>query len=294
MNIPQTNQFDPPVLMFQCRRLIFFRDGMESHFNIARFLSRFKPDIRIDTVDIPNIAPCLRNSRIRQQEVIMQMRIIRHIGNHARHLEMLFGRRCTESQHFADRITTGKITTCSTFGNHHRIRTDQLSTLLPLEDREIEEIEKSRFGITVLFFDKLPVTERHLLPAILCRHTYILLYARNLAIHGGSMPERSRRPIIRQGCPFIKTALHTVDVIPVVERIETQFEPYIEHNQQRRANTNGKTEHIQGGKRLPRPLAFDYLRPIFHQRKINRSFSPNKSYPEIITFSPGCNPSTTS
>ena len=119
--------------------------------------------------------------------------------------------------------------------------------------REIEEIEKSRFGITVLFFDKLPVTERHLLSAILCRHTYILLYARNLAIHGGSMPERSRRPIIRQGCPFIKTALHTVDAIPVVERIETQFEPYIEHNPRQHKR---KDRTHSGWKETSAPVGF--------------------------------------
>ena len=142
MDLFQRDQFDPPVLMLQCRCLILVGNRAESLCNLCRVFSRFQADIGINAMDVPDILPLLWNSSVRKQEVIMQMRVGRHIGNHTGHFEMLFCRGGTESQNLSQRLRAAEITVRGTRCQHHSVRSNQLPFPLPFQDREIEQLEE--------------------------------------------------------------------------------------------------------------------------------------------------------
>ena len=222
------------------------------------------------------------------------MRVAGHVCHDSRNFEMLFRRRGLERENFAYRVTVAEVATCSTLRNHGRMRTNQLSLFFSFNDRKIEQVKKRGFRIAITFFDELTVTVRHFLLTVLCGNPYILLDTGNLAVHHGCMAKCRCGPIVRQHLSFIKAAFHAVDSFTVVKRIEAQLKPYIKQNQQSRTDAHGKAQYIQGRKRFSDPLALHNLREIVHYRKFNRSFLPNKSYPEIMTFSPECSPSSIS
>lgn len=192
------------------------------------------------------------------------MGITGHVCHDAGNLEMLFRRRRLEHQDLADRVLAAKIATGRTLGYHDGMGPHQLRSGFPLDQREIEQVEKRRLRITIAFFHELAVFIRHLLFPVLGGHPDNLLDAGNLALHDGSVPKGRRRPIVRQHLPFIQAAFHPIDPVTVMKRVEATFEPYIKQYQQGRTDAHGKAHDMKGGKRFLRPLAFDNLRQIFH------------------------------